>query len=163
MPDATQSTPFSDQQHRLLARMIDEIIPPSADGHLPGAGDAGVTRYIEAALRDTPLLTDMIVESLAGLEALAQQRHAQSFLALPRAQQSELVQALAMSEHALPPVVMIHTFAGYYQAAGVLQALGLESRPPHPKGYAMEPNDLSLLDPVRQRPRRYREDRKSVV
>jgi hypothetical protein len=38
----------------------------------------------------------------------------------------------------------------------VLTALGLEARPPHPAGYAIEPNDLSLLDPVRRRAELYR-------
>ena len=28
----------------------------------------------------------------------------------------------------------------------VVEGLGLEARPPHPKGYEMEPNDLGLLD-----------------
>jgi hypothetical protein len=39
----------------------------------------------------------------------------------------------------------------------VLEALGIEGRPPHPKGYTIEPTDWSLLDPVRRRSRRYRE------
>jgi len=152
----TEPTPFSEEQHRALARAIDEIIPASADGRLPGAGDADVTRYIEAALRPTPMLIEMVVESLNALETLAGQRHSRNFLALARSTQSELLQALAMSEHALPPVIMIHTFAGYYQSPRVLEALGLESRSPHPKGYVMQPNDLTLLDPVRQRRRVYR-------
>ena len=157
MTESPPTTPFSDAQQRALARALDEIIPAGDDGRLPSAGDAGVARYVEAALREMPMLIGMVVESLDALEALATQRHARSFLALPRNEQSELLQALAMGEHALPPVVMIHTFAGYYQSERVQTALGLEPRPPHPKGYAMHRNDLTLLDPVRQRPRHYRE------
>jgi len=39
----------------------------------------------------------------------------------------------------------------------VVEAIGLESRPPYPKGYPLELGDLGLLDPVRNRPRFYRE------
>ncbi len=51
----------------------------------------------------------------------------------------------------LPPFVVIHAFGAYYRHARIMEALGLEPRPPHPKGYDMPPNDLSLLDPVRRR------------
>ncbi|HUI24603.1 MAG TPA: hypothetical protein VL403_00860, partial [Candidatus Kryptonia bacterium] len=49
------------------------------------------------------------------------------------------------------------TCAGYCQHARVVEALGLEARPPHPQGYQMEPNDLTLLDDVRRCPKRYRD------
>lgn len=156
MSDETTLLAWSDEQHRALARVIDEIIPPSEDGRLPGAGEVGVTHYIEQVLRPMPELAAMVVEGLTALEELATQRHAQPFGALSRAQQSELLQVLSMSAQAFPPVLMIHTFAGYYQSDRILRALGLEPRPPHPKGYTMDPNDLTLLDPVRQRPARYR-------
>jgi len=39
----------------------------------------------------------------------------------------------------------------------VLEALGHEARPPFPTGYVLEPFDAALLDPVRARPKRYRE------
>jgi hypothetical protein len=51
----------------------------------------------------------------------------------------------------------LHAFVGYYQNAQVAAALGLEPRPPHPHGYTMEPNDLTLLDPVRHRPKFFRQ------
>ena len=39
----------------------------------------------------------------------------------------------------------------------VVEGLGLEDRPPYPKGYEVEAGDLSLLDPVRARPKLYRD------
>ena len=156
MTDDNDSPAFSADQRRALARVLDEIIPPSG-GRLPGAGELGVVTYVEQALRTTPALRDMIVEGLTALEDLATHRHDCAFAALSTETQSEVLHALAYSEHAFPPVLMLHAYAGYYQDGRVLQALGLEPRPPHPQGYTMEPNDLSLLDPVRQRPKRYRD------
>jgi hypothetical protein len=37
-----------------------------------------------------------------------------------------------------------------------MQSLGLEPRPPFPKGHVVEQGDWSLLDPVRARPPMYR-------
>ena len=50
----------------------------------------------------------------------------------------------------------MRTYMAYYSNDRVLEGLGLEPRPPHPGGYAMEPNDLTLLDDVRRRPKLYR-------
>ena len=38
-----------------------------------------------------------------------------------------------------------------------MESLGMEARPPFPKGYEVEQGDWSLLDPVRARPKMYRE------
>jgi hypothetical protein len=48
-------------------------------------------------------------------------------------------------------------YIAYYQHPRVLEALGREARPPHPEGYEIEPFDPSLLEPVRRRPKLYRE------
>jgi hypothetical protein len=39
----------------------------------------------------------------------------------------------------------------YYRDDRVLRSLGLELRPPFPKGYTLEQGDWSLLDPVKAR------------
>jgi hypothetical protein len=63
---------------------------------------------------------------------------------------------LASAQPGFLPGLMFLTYAGYYQDPRVVEALGLEPRPPFPKGYDMEPNELSLLDEVRQRPTLFR-------
>ncbi len=40
----------------------------------------------------------------------------------------------------------------YYRDDRVMLSLGLEPRPPFPKGHEIEQGDWSLLDPVRARP-----------
>ena len=39
----------------------------------------------------------------------------------------------------------------YYRDDRVVRSLGLEPRPPYPKGHVLEQGDWSLLDPVRER------------
>jgi hypothetical protein len=147
---------FSAEQARVLADVLDDIIPPSPDGRLPGAGACGIVGVIDAALQPTPALREMVVEGLSALDDLARRRGAVGFAALPRPDKLAVMSELASSEHAFPPVLILHTFAAYYQSARIVAALGLEPRPPHPKGYAMEPDDPTLLDVVRRRPKMYR-------
>jgi len=44
----------------------------------------------------------------------------------------------------------------YYRDDRVVRSLGLEPRPPYPKGHVLEEGDWSLLDPVRARPPMWR-------
>ena len=44
----------------------------------------------------------------------------------------------------------------YYRDDRVVRSLGLELRPPYPKGHVLEDGDWSLLDPVRRRPPMWR-------
>jgi len=44
----------------------------------------------------------------------------------------------------------------YYRDDRVVRSLGLEPRPPYPKGHELEQGDWSLLDPVRARPPMWR-------
>jgi len=143
-------------QLRALAVVLDDIIPPRADG-LPGAGGVGVAAYVDEVLNALPELKAMVAQGLDALDGLARARGAVSVADLPAAEQTALVNQLACSDNALPPIVMLHAFAGYYQQPRVIEALGLPVRPPHPQGYEMAPVDLSLLDPVRARGRCYRE------
>jgi hypothetical protein len=45
----------------------------------------------------------------------------------------------------------------YYRDDRVLRALGVEPRPPYPRGRVLEQGDWSLLDAVRSRPRMWRD------
>lgn len=153
-----QAPELSEDERRALDLVLDELIPPGPDGRLPGAGQVGVARYVDAALRPTPPLHQMITDGLAALDAIARRRGGERFIALPQAARVAALDDLASSEHAFPPLLILHAYAGYYQQPQVLEALGLEPRPPHPAGYATIEGDLpSLLAPVRRRGRMYRE------
>jgi hypothetical protein len=157
MSGEVQAPELSEDERHALDLVLDEIIPASPDGRLPGAGQLGVARYVDAALRPTPPLHRMIAEGLAALDAIALRRVGQCFTALPHAARVAALDELAANEHAFPPFLILHAYAGYYQQPRVLAALGLEPRPPHPAGYATVESDLpSLLAPVRRRGRLYR-------
>jgi hypothetical protein len=142
--------------HDLLVRVLDLLIPPSADGRLPGAGELGLARYIEALLATTPGPRPLVAQGLAALEAAVSGRGARSFAALPREAQCALLDELGHSVPGFAPTLLFLVMTGYYREPRVLAALGLEDRAPFPKGHAVAESDFSLLDAVRRRGKLYR-------
>jgi hypothetical protein len=142
---------------RTLASILDEIIPPSEDGRLPGAGALGIATHITRAVERTPELAFTIEPGVAAADALAEERHGRRFAALARAERLEVLRALEAAQPALIPTLTFHAYVGYYQHPRVVEGLGMEARPPHPRGYEMQPNDLGLLDAVRRRAKLYRD------
>jgi hypothetical protein len=156
MSKDTSEPVFSPEEERALSSVLDEIIPPRSDGKLPGAGELGLARYIAQALRPTPDRGRAIAQGLAALDGLAGGRGGRDFAALSSPDKLEVLNEIATTDPAFLPGLIFHTYAGYYQNGRVMEALGLEPRPPHPDGYEMEPSDLTLLEAVRRRPRMYR-------
>jgi hypothetical protein len=157
MDETTQDAGLSPGERRTLTSVLDEIIPPSPDGRLPGAGELGLADHVEAVLRRAPELRPVVARGLAALDARARERGVRDFAALPREVRVEALNGLAATEPQCLPSLVFHTYTGYYQAARVLEGLGLEPRPPHPKGHALEAGDLGLLEPVRRRGKLYRD------
>src|SRR5260221_402190 len=65
MSDETKVQGLSDDGRRVLASVLDEIIPARDDGKLAGAGELGLAAVIEETLRHLPDLNSMIQEALA--------------------------------------------------------------------------------------------------
>jgi len=146
---------FSADETRTLASVLDEIIPPS--GRMPGAGALGLARHIEQTLQQSPELRPVIAQGLAAADEIAHRRHAEGFAELSKEQKLAVLRELESSLPGFLSSLILPTYLGYYQDARVGEALGLGSHPPHPQGYDMEPNDLTLLDPVRRRGKLFRE------
>ena len=132
-----------------LNAILDTLIPPSPDGRMPGAGSLGLAGAVRAQLEDAAALLD------AGLAAA----EAAGFAALDADARTA---ALAELDRAVPgfvPAVYAQTCVAYYQHPAVLAGLGLEPRPPHPRGYELEPGNLDALARVRARGPLYRDPR----
>jgi len=147
---------LSSEAARDLAAVLDAIVPPSADGRLPGAGALGLASFIEARVIEHPDLRPAVEQGLATLAALARERGADGFAALPADARAGLLNELGTREPAFLPGLIFQTYVGYYQHPRVLEGLGVEGRPPFPEGYALEPFDPELLEPVRRRDPLYR-------
>jgi hypothetical protein len=142
--------PFSAEEQRSLRRLVGIIIPASAAYGVPGADDDLIFADILATLApDTP----RVRAALRRLDALAGGR----FADLEAPQRQAVAFRLRDAESSpLPPWVSV-TVQCYYRDDRVMRSLGMEARPPFPKGFEVEQGDWSLLDAVRARPKLYRD------
>jgi len=150
-------TGFSRDEKLALVAVLDEVIPPSGERGMPGAGELGLADAIAEAARANPAMRDAIASGLARLDAIAREGGAVAFATLPAAQRTEQFQAVSAEQPGFVPNLVFPLVTNYYRNPRVLEALGLEARPPFPKGHAMEPFDEALLDGVRRRPKMYRD------
>jgi hypothetical protein len=126
---------------RCLAGMI---IPPSAKYRVPGADDATIFADIVNSIgRDR----SEVRAALATLRTLGGGR----FAALDAARRGEVATKLRAEGGAPISVLTRIVLLCYYRDDRVMLSLGLEARPPFPKGHVLEQGDWSLLDPVRAR------------
>lgn len=146
--------PLSNQQRLCLASLLDVIIPPSDDGRMPGAAEMDFYSYL---VEQAPDFTALIEAAVSELEALSTKLGDEDFTALDGEQKCTIVDEFAATRSDIFPLLVMQIYVCYYQQDQVLEALGLEARPPFPKGNEVIAGDLSLLDPVRQRSRLYRE------
>jgi len=157
MSQDTNEFRFSEDERNALAAVLDLVIPRSPEDGLPGAGEVGLTSHLEGVIEKSPELLPVIREALDAIEERARARHPGGFSALPQDERLQLLGEVAEAEPGFLPGLIFHTYTGYYQADPVLEALGMEARPPYPKGYELEQIDFGLLDPVRARPKLFRE------
>jgi hypothetical protein len=142
-------TPLTPAQRENLRAIAGMMIPASTEFDVPGADDPAIQADIVATLgRDTALVREALDEvarlagePLAGLDPARREVVAAEL----RAKGGDAVMTLTR--------VVLQC---YYRDDRVVRSLGLEPRPPYPKGHVLEDGDWSLLDPVRARPPMWR-------
>ncbi len=126
---------------RCLAGMI---VPASPAHGVPGADDDTIFADIVKSIgRDR----DKVCAALAKLRMLA----GGPFGTLDAARRNEVAARLRAEGGAPIGVLTRIVLLCYYRDDRVMVSLGLEARPPFPKGHVVEQGDWSLLDPVRSR------------
>ena len=128
------------------------MIPADAKRRLPGADDPAIQADIARTVgRDLPLVKEAIAAIVA--------KSGGAFAALDVDRRKALIDDYYAGKSA-PIMTLGRVILGaYYRDDRVLQALGIEPRPPFPKGYTVEQGDWSMLDAVRNRPQLWRDDR----
>jgi hypothetical protein len=137
------SPPLTAEQERILAVLLDLIIPPAADGSKPGASDVGFAAYAAQA--------GSIAGLLPGLDSVAEaamEQYGQGFTELQPEQQAAVVAGLKRTLFRFFAELANQVMMCYYQHERVLPGIGMEARSPFPLGYAPIDGDLSLLEDV---------------
>ena len=151
---AGSGQPLTSTQRASLDIVLNMIVPPSADGRMPGAAEVGVPAYLYA---ETPDALPELCRELEQLEQRSRGRFARGFAELQGHERKFLIDEMRAQEPSYMSRLAMETLACYYQHDRVLEGLGIEARPPYPKGYQVAQGDLSLLEPVRARGKIYRD------
>ena len=126
---------------RCLAGMI---VPASEKYGVPGADDDTIFSDIVNSIgRDA----GHVRAALAALRTLA----GGSFAALDATRRDEVAKKLRTEGGVALGVLTRVVLLCYYRDDRVMVSLGLEVRPPFPRGHVLEQGDWSLLDAVRTR------------
>jgi hypothetical protein len=126
------------------------MIPVSAEFNVPGADDDTIFADITGSLqRDI----DAVREALALLATLG----GGAFAELPAERRQDVAAAFRARGAAACRTLSRVVLQCYYRDDRVLHSLGLEPRAPFPKGHILEQGDWSLLEPVRARPKLWRD------
>jgi hypothetical protein len=141
---------------RHLSDIAGTMIPESPAFGVPGADDPAILADIARSVgRDLA----MVREALAAIA----RKSAGAFAGLDRDRREALINDYYASGGAAAVTLGRVIVGAYYRDDRVLLALGLEARPPFPKGYGLEQGDWSLLDAVRKRPPFWRDDRTTTA
>lgn len=141
---------LSADQSRSLRCLAEMMIPASAEYGVPSAGDDAIFDDILQSLgRDV----EHVIAVLRTLDAMS----AGPFADLDPGRREALAARLRETGgEALMRLTRI-ILQCYYRDDRVMRSLGMDVRPPFPKGFEVEQGDWSLLDPVRARPKLYRD------
>lgn len=145
--DAKAYRVLTPEQGRALEAILNRLVP--ADDVMPGAGDAGVARFMDGVLAEAPHLRPHVMALLH--EADARER----FAGLTEAEQDARLREMARRHGEWFDTLLRAAYTGYYSEPRVLAAIGRgpqsESRGP------AAPFDTRLLDAVRKRGPIYRD------
>jgi hypothetical protein len=140
-------TPAESRDLRCIAGMM---IPASSEFDVPGADDAVIFADITGTMgRDLAHVREALVE----LAALARG----AFADLDSARREAVIMAFRERGGVAAATLSRVILQCYYRDDRVVRSLGLEARAPFPKGHTLEQGDWSLLDPVRKRPKMWRD------
>ena len=146
---AGDATLTSAEQDALRA-LVRLIVPASDEYKVPGADDDLIFADILTTLRPQ---AQHVSRALAQLDALAEG----AFVRLTPAEQALVGERFRTAGSPGPGAIVGVVAQCYYRDDRVMESLGMGARPPFPKGYEVEEGDWSLLDPVRARPKLYRD------
>jgi hypothetical protein len=133
-----------------LRRLVGYMIPAAEEYCVPGADDPQIFADIVCSLgRDQ----SDVRKALAMLRELS----GVDFTAIDESTAQATARALLLREGPEIAALGRAVLQCYYRDDRVFRSLGLEPRPPFPKGHSLEQTDWSLLEPVRGRTRMWRD------
>ena len=132
---------LTDAELGLFRRLLGCLIPPGGRHRLPGADDPAIADEVLATIMQRDVVFAPLLAMLT--DADLQDRSTAAVQAV--------VARLREADSAAAEGLTVALAQCFYRDDRVLARLGMEARPPFPKGFEVEQGDWSLLEPVRER------------
>ena len=145
MPDIISTDhPLPRDQRRILAALLDTLLPASDDGAMPSAAAVDFDAYLRDQAADfVPHLAGILQHfEPAFVESTPSERHAR-------------VHDFSAAHPPLFQLLLTRVYDCYYQDDRVRAQIGVVAGAPYPHGNTVAAGDLSLLDPVIANARRH--------
>ncbi len=155
MTEGETKTSFSGEQTELASEVLDQLIP--ARGGFPGAGELGVARHLDDVAASKSDLGRLFQDGLAVIESTSREAHSTAFAGLTDDRKIEVLRTVEAESPEFFFKLVRHTYAGYYSNSRIIEAMGLEARPPQPLGFELDPFDPSTVEKVRERGKVWRD------
>jgi hypothetical protein len=154
MSHIATDNPLTPDERQTLTTLAGMIIPASIKYDAPGADD-------ETILADILLTAcqhaELLKEGLTSIDAHAREQHRVAFSSLAEDQRTLVAEHFRQASPRFMRSLVSITVQCYYRDPRVMASLGMAPRPPFPKGFDLDPGDWSMLDPVRDRGRIWRD------
>lgn len=136
-----------------MQALLDLVIPPSADGRMPGAGNLGIAPTLADVIEADRQLGPVAVAGLRALRTAALARDPAGLSGLSLPDRRDVVEAQFAGHPMFMNALLRFVYPAYYQHPRVLESLGEPPRPPFPEGYEVEATDARLLEKLHARRR----------
>ena len=138
----------------LVTAVLDRLIP--ASDTMPGAGGIA-TQYVTGVTTSTLASAPALVAAFTEIARRSQVDNGCGFDQLSTDRQEMLLREVERTHPSAFDALILHCYSGYYSNPAVLRALGRDPRPPQPLGNPLPLTDWSILEPVRQRGKLWRD------
>lgn len=144
---------LNETNRAVLDAILDELIPPSEDGKIPGAGALGVADFLPTA---QAYASDPAGSVQTILDAVSD-----DFIALPRDEKVATLKRVEAAQGQDFETLVRLTYMGYYSRSDTRPYVGVGAHPIHPNGYPVDRESDAMMDeltaPVRARGKAYRD------
>jgi Gluconate 2-dehydrogenase subunit 3 len=135
----------------LLSPVLDTLVPPS--GEFPGAAAVALDHVLTVA-GASPALDALLSRGLQTIEDDA--RIAGGFARLDADARERILQTVESSHPEFFEALVRHVYDGYYAHPTIVERLGLDPTPVHPRGHRVDVTELPDLSRVAARGPLYR-------
>lgn len=150
-PATTPTTGLTSIEQADLRVVAGLMIPADPQLGVPGADDPAIISDMAGSLgRDLPVLRRILGIVRSSIEA-------RGAAAAGPDEISALMQHLREQDAAGSTALESVVVRAYYRDDRVLRSIGMEPRPPFPKGYVLDEGNWTLLEPVKARGRIWRD------